>query len=146
MRKALNIIIVILDVLLLVFLAAVKIDYYVSDRNMDMLDISIYDIVWIPISMLITLFPMICQVGLILFLKFKKQLFAFVGGLFFWAGDLIFEFISLLGAAMCLDDKWGDMAMKMMGLLMLFLIPLGLSFIAFIVETVKDKRAKERLQ
>lgn len=143
MRKVLNIIVIILDVLLIALLCFIKIGYYI-DVNAFKFD-NIYDIgycvLWVPISMLITLSPMLTQIAIIAFVKFKKQLFSFLGLLYCLIGDYVFEFISVLGGTMCLSDKWITVSVTIMKALILTLIPFIVSLAAFIVDTVKNKRA-----
>ena len=80
-------------------------------------------------SMLITLIPMLAQIGCLVFDKADHYATAFLVPLFLWIGEYVFEFISLLGSAVCLDKRWSHMAEKMMGGFLFFLIPLVLSLL-----------------
>lgn len=142
MRKALNIVMLVLNAVLIAFYTIVKLAYYNDQGELGGRNSSVYGAVWIPISILITVLPMLSQIVVIAFLKFKKQLFAFVVPLALWFFDYCFEVVSLLGAAACLDDEWGEMAVKMMGLLTLYIVPVVISLIAFIVD-IKQKRKKK---
>ncbi len=142
MRKALNIVMIVLNALLIAFYTIVKLAYYNDQGELGGKNSSVYGTIWIPISILITVLPMLAQIAVIAFLKFKKQLFAFVAPLALWFFDYCFEVVSLLGAAACLDDEWGEMALKMMGLLTIFIVLVVLSLIAFIVD-IKQTRKKK---
>ncbi len=63
-------------------------------------------------SMLITLIPMLAQIGCLVFDKADHYAAAFLVPLFLWIGEYVFEFISLLGSAVCLDKRWSHMAEK----------------------------------
>ena len=80
-------------------------------------------------SMLITLIPMLAQIGCLVFDKADHYAAAFLVPLFLWIVEYVFEFISLLGSAVCLDKRWSHMAEKMMGGFLFFLIPLVLSLL-----------------
>ena len=72
MTKVFNIIIVILDVLLIALLSVIKISYYI-DIDMYRFDTAFntgYALIWTPISMLITLSPMLAQIIIIAFVTF----------------------------------------------------------------------------
>lgn len=142
MRKVLNIMMIVLNVLLIAFYCVIKLNYYYEEGTLGGKNSSAIDIVWIPISILITVAPMLTQILIIAFLKFKKQLFAFVAPLTVWLLDYCFEVCSLMGAAMCLDDDWGNMAVKMMGLLTLYIVPVVLSLIAFIHDIKQTRKNK----
>ena len=146
MRKILNIIIVLLDILLIAFYVCLKLDYYSSVRKIDFSDLSIFDIIWIPVSILITVMPMLVQAGLILFMKERKQLFACLIPLVLIIGDFAFEFISMLGAAMNLDNRWSEMAEKMFACLFLFAVPMILAAISAIAEAKKRKSERSTVQ
>lgn len=141
MRKTLNIISIILNAILIVFFCVVKLNYYNEQGRLGGVNSSSFDIIWIPASILITVLPMLAQTAVIAFVKFKKQLFSFVTAITLWILDLCFEVVSLFGAASCLDDDWVDMALKMLGLLMLFAVPVALSLAAFIID-LKQTRKK----
>ena len=140
MRKVLNIIIFILDLLLIALYGVLKIDYYINVKKVGMDGLSIYDIIWIPVSLLITFSPLLVQMGLILFLKVRKQLAAFIIPSMFLVGNMFFEFFSWMGSAMCLDDRWTEMAEIMMASLLLFGVPLILALIGMIAEIRAGKK------
>ena len=146
--KVLNIITIVLDVLLIILLSAVKADYYINDNELSGGGIGFYDVLWIcwiPLSFLITLSPMIAQVIILLFLKFKKQLFALLLPLFALCGDLCFEVVSMIGGTMTLDGEWMDAAVLIAECLLIFNVPLILSLVALIVNGAflrKEKRKK----
>lgn len=131
---------IILDAILAVLCGVLKIIYYASGLK----DLSggFYDLLWfgwMPVSILITLSPMLSQIVILAFMKFKKQLFAFLVPLFVWGGDIMFEIISMIGATMSLDDDWIDISVTMLKCLALFMIPLLLSLISFILSLKKKK-------
>lgn len=137
---AMRVVTIILDAVLALLCIVLKISYYASgskDSSGGFFDLLWFG--WIPVSILITLSPMLTQIAILAFLKFKKQLFAFVVPLFVWAGDIMFEIISMLGATMCLDDEWLDISVTMLKCLALFIIPAVLSLISFIVSLKKKK-------
>jgi hypothetical protein len=145
--KVLNILTIVLDVLLIILLSAVKADYYISDNKLSG-GIDFYDVLWIcwiPLSFLITLSPMITQVIILLFVRFKKQLFALLFPFFTLCGDLGFEVVSMIGGTMTLDGEWMDTAVLIAECLLLFNVPLILSLAALIVNGAflrKEKREK----
>lgn len=137
---AMRVVIIILDAILAVLCSVLKIIYYASGAKD--LSGSFFDLLWfgwIPVSILITLSPMLAQIAVLAFIKFKKQLFAFLIPLFVWGGDIMFEIISMLGATMCLDDDWMDISVTMLKCLVLFIIPLVLSLILFLLSLKKKK-------
>lgn len=146
--KVLNILTIVLDVLLIILLSAVKTDYYINDNKLSGGGIDFYDVLWIcwiPLSFLITLSPMITQVIILLFVKFKKQLFALLFPFFALCGDLGFEVVSMIGGTMTLDGEWMDTAVLIAECLLLFNVPLILSLAALIVNGAflsKEKRKK----
>lgn len=145
MRKAtrvLNIINIILDILIVVLLTVLKVNYYISNTKFSSSGFNAFDLIWIgwiPVSILITLSPMLSQLASYIFVKKRKEAFAFFAPLYFLIGDYVFEFISLIGSAMSLDREWTDIAMTMMKCLCLFGIPLVLSLISFILSLKESK-------
>ena len=97
---------------------------------------------WIPVSILITLSPMLSQLAIYIFVKTRKEVFAFFAPLFMLIGDFVFEIISFLGSGMSLDREWTDISLTIMKCLCLFGIPLVLSLISFILSLkVRKKNA-----
>ena len=143
MTKVFNIIIVILDVLLIALLSVIKISYYI-DIDVYRFDTAFntgYALIWTPISMLITLSPMLAQIIIIAFVKKRKGMFAFFGMLFFLAGDYFFEILSVIGGTMCLSEDWIDTSVTIMGCLLISIIPLALS-----LPTGSSRRARKKLK
>jgi len=143
--RVLNIVTIILDALLLAVCAVVKLNYYITEPKFSSSGPNIYDVIWIGwmvISILITLSPMLTRIIVLCFVKYKKQLLALLIPLFVWCGDLMFEFISMLGGTMCLDDDWIDTAVTLLLCLLLFIIPTVLSFVTWLMSR-KKKRVGE---
>ena len=141
MTKVFNIIIVILDVLLIALLSVIKISYYI-DIDMYRFDTAFntgYALIWTPVSMLITLSPMLAQIIIIAFVKKMKGMFSFLGLLFFLVGDYFFEILSVIGGTMCLSEDWIDTSVTIMGCLLISIIPLALSLTNWILEARKKK-------
>ena len=69
---------------------------------------------WISISLAISLAPMICIFISSMMLKQPfSAVLQIVGGCLL-AANLLFEGVSILGAAMCLDNDWMDICVQMM--------------------------------
>lgn len=69
---------------------------------------------WISISLAISLAPMICIfISSMILKKSFSAVLQIVGGCLL-AANLLFEGVSILGAAMCLDNDWMDICVQMM--------------------------------
>ena len=69
---------------------------------------------WISISLAISLAPMICIfISSMMLKKPFSAVLQIVGGCLL-AANLLFEGVSILGAAMCLDNDWMDICVQMM--------------------------------
>ena len=69
---------------------------------------------WISISLAISLAPMICIfISSMMLKKSFSAVLQIVGGCLL-AANLLFEGVSILGAAMCLDSDWMDICVQMM--------------------------------
>lgn len=69
---------------------------------------------WISISLAISLAPMICIfISSMMLKKPFSAVLQIVGGCLL-AANLLFEGVSILGAAMCLDSDWMDICVQMM--------------------------------
>ena len=69
---------------------------------------------WISISLAISLAPMVCIfISSMMLKKPFSAVLQIVGGCLL-AANLLFEGVSILGAAMCLDNDWMDICVQMM--------------------------------
>ena len=69
---------------------------------------------WISISLAISLSPMICIfISSMMLKKMVSAVLLIVGGCLL-AANLLFEGVSIFGAAMCLDSDWMDICVQMM--------------------------------
>ena len=69
---------------------------------------------WISISLAISLAPMVCIfISSMMLKKPFSAVLQIVGGCLL-AANLLFEGVSILGAAMCLDSDWMDICVQMM--------------------------------
>lgn len=143
MRKTLNIITIVLDVILILILGAVKINHYIEADYVDFSDFDIYRLlflIWIPISMAITISPMLTQIGMLVFVKKGKQVLACLLPVWCLVGDGVFEVISLIGGTMTLSEEWLDTSLTIIKLLLLFIVPMILSVITLIMEKSENKK------
>lgn len=145
MRKILNIITIVMDVILILILGAVKINHYIESDYVDFSDFDIYRLlflVWIPISLIITISPMLTQIGMLLFVKKGKQALACLLPILSLIGDGVFEVISLIGGTMTLSEEWIDTSLTIITILAFFIIPLILSAITLILEKSAAKKSQ----
>ena len=69
---------------------------------------------WISISLAISLSPMICIfISSMMLKKMVSAVLLIVGGCLL-AANLLFEGVSIFGAAICLDSDWMDICVQMM--------------------------------
>ena len=95
-------------------------------------------ILWAVVSIMITLAPslLIMVENIILITISKNKPFSFflsvpaTLGCVLLVLSIIFEIISLFGSAMCLDDNWSNVAVKMMIFHLSTIIPLVFTFIS----------------
>ena len=81
---------------------------------------------------------------ILLFVKFRKQLFALLFPFFALCGDLGFEVVSMIGGTMTLDGEWMDTAVLIAECLLIFNVPLILSLAALIVNGAFLRREKRK--
>ena len=148
MKKILYVIVVILDIIISGMIILRKAEYYDIKINQQFFGHSVLiGIIWIGLSIIISLLPYLSQIFIAAGSLMNKQssVMVFLLPLCFFIANEVFEFVSMLGGAASLDDKWCQIAEDMIRLQVYAIIPIILSVIAWRVNRNAYPKAKKSI-
>lgn len=128
MSKTLKYAVISLDVVLAIIVIYFKLNYYLNNKGIgpgQYFHNTLEATIWILISLLISLSPLIAQ-GILININTTSS--AVSSGILL-IGIFCFEGLSMLGSAMTLDDNWMYICTTMLKIQLLYLIPVILNIV-----------------